>query len=53
MKCPFRDEVIVIKTDKTKDSKVYYDDCYGADCQMYNQETGGCIRCEMMKSRKN
>lgn len=48
MLCPFRDQVIVIKTDKTQETKVYYENCYEVECQMYNKNTKGCIRCEMM-----
>lgn len=53
MRCPFRDQVIVTKKDRMQETKVYYEDCYGAECQMYNNQTKGCIRCEMMASRKN
>lgn len=52
MKCPFRDQVIVTKTGNTQETKVYYEKCYGTECQMYNKKTEGCIRCEMMATRK-
>lgn len=47
MKCPYRKETILIKTNETEKTTEQYEDCYGEQCPLYDE--GKCLRVETHK----
>ena len=49
MKCPYRKNIVLIKTEKTEETRETYEECYKNECPLYTESCNGCLRVESIK----
>ena len=49
MKCPYRKNIILIKTEKTEETREVYGECYEEECPLYTKEYNSCLRVESIR----